>query len=246
MQAVTLLSAWSFDHTYVSTGHALRLALQLRMHQAMGQLQRESEAGSHLPDRELVIASRTWLLLAWLDWQVSLGSGRPLNPHHEDGPLTEAKYTALLEHPASLPGDIKLASNNILMYHMHAISEATFDPPSSTLSFVRETNARLQNWCALDLFVLKMPKWGTLTERLVNWHRCESWRSAMEEGNAIFHRSSITRQLHAAKTFLAARALENSSQLTGDEVQELADLSIEACLAVSQMRRTLDCPSTCC
>lgn len=147
VQAVTLLSAWSFDHTYISTGHALRLALQLRMHQALGQLQKAaSEPGDQLPDRELVVAARTWLLLAWLDWQVSLGSGRPLNPHQEDGPLTEAKYNALLEHPASLPGDIKLASNNILMYHMHAISEATFDPPSETVNFVKETNARLQNW----------------------------------------------------------------------------------------------------
>lgn len=116
VQAITLLSAWSFDHTYVSTGHALRLAIQLRMHQALGQLQRMSDLPeAPLPDREIVIAARTWLLLGWLDWQVSLGTGRPLSPHHEDGPLTEAKYNALLEHPSSLSGDIKLVSNNILM-----------------------------------------------------------------------------------------------------------------------------------
>lgn len=56
----------------------------------------------------------------------------------------------------------------------------------------------------------------------------------MEEGNAIFHRSSITRQLHAAKTFLAARALENSALLDQEDLKELADLSFEACLAVSR------------
>lgn len=93
------------------------------MHQALGQLQRMSaEQDAPLPDREVVIAARTWLLLGWLDWQVSLGTGRPLNPHHEDGPLTSAKYNALLEHPASLSGDIKLVSNNILMVKLSSLA----------------------------------------------------------------------------------------------------------------------------
>lgn len=29
---------------------------------------------------------------------------------------------------------------------MHAISEATFDPPSETLQFVKETNVQLEDW----------------------------------------------------------------------------------------------------
>lgn len=91
---------------------------------------------------------------------------------------------------------------------MHAISEATFGDPSETLHFVQETNARLEAWY-------------------------DSWNQAFEMRRATFHQSSIKRQLYEAKTFLAARALENSSGMPPEDFKELVDLSVSACLAVS-------------
>ncbi|KAF5323314.1 hypothetical protein D9611_005748 [Ephemerocybe angulata] len=108
VQAMILVSGWS-DNGWLSGGHAVRMAMELSMHQAWPRLLERMMGGGSAPDqdRELVIASRIWFCLYLFEHQLSYGTGRPA-VMKDDESIQDCRQ--LLRHPLAIDDDMRLVS----------------------------------------------------------------------------------------------------------------------------------------
>ncbi|TFK30814.1 hypothetical protein FA15DRAFT_662869 [Coprinopsis marcescibilis] len=108
VQAMVLISGWS-DNGWLSGGHAVRMAMELSMHQAWPKLRKKINANkvNNDEDRELVIAARTWFCLYLFEHQLSYGTGRPA-VMKDDESVQDCHL--LLRHPLMIDDDMRLVS----------------------------------------------------------------------------------------------------------------------------------------
>ncbi|KAF8349737.1 hypothetical protein F5887DRAFT_1059004 [Amanita rubescens] len=113
VQSMILVAGWS-DNGWLSGGHAVRMAMELSMHKAWPRLYRRMQNKKSDPkeDKELVIATRTWLCLYLFEHQLSYGTGRPA-VLKEDESIQDCRF--FLQHPLAIEDDMRLVSTVELM-----------------------------------------------------------------------------------------------------------------------------------
>ncbi|KAI9461022.1 hypothetical protein BJY52DRAFT_1117821 [Lactarius psammicola] len=216
VQAMILVSGWS-DNGWLSGGHAVRMALELSLHNAWPKLLRrmQSNKASDGPeDRELIIASRTWFCLYLFEHQMSYGTGRPAILK-DDESIWQCRL--LLRHPLALEDDMRLVSmvelmsireritNHLLPFGHGPVDERTFD-------VLRNAYAEFKHWY-------------------------EIWDQAFSQKyeDAAFYRQSLQIQQLHAELFHSATALRG---INGPEdVQKMPASQREVAIKSIQIAR---------
>ncbi|PPQ67094.1 hypothetical protein CVT25_005695 [Psilocybe cyanescens] len=143
-----MISGWS-DNGWLSGGHAVRMAMELSMHQAWPRLHRRMNANKFdaIADRDLVIASRTWFCLYLFEHQLSYGTGRPA-VLKDDESIKDCRY--LLNHPLAIEDDMRLVSTVELIAIRERVHNALapFEGPVLPEHFdeLHRANADFTHW----------------------------------------------------------------------------------------------------
>lgn len=156
-----------FSNGYLATCHALRMGFELGLHRALEKLLESGKERSQEEERDLVVSARVYLGLVWLDFVISIGSGRP-HLYDEDSVSTE-KLDCFLRfvlpspsafetgtatdspfwhrHPFSVASDKVLAAN-IELIGCRTRTERGFGATSGprVADFVRRASRDLQSW----------------------------------------------------------------------------------------------------
>jgi len=226
VQAMILVSGWS-DNGWLSCGHAVRMAMELSMHQAWPELLKRMKAGkttSTSKDRELVIASRIWFCLYLFEHQMSYGSGRPAILK-DDESIWGARM--FLQHPLAIEDDMRLVSTLELMAirervnnNLHPIDRPVDD---HTFNVLREADGEFNNWYS-------------------TWDRAFSQKYE----DAAFYRQSLQIQHIHAELFHNATALRGINGPT--DVQQMPPAQREVAvrsilIALKGLDMTVNSPS---
>ncbi|KAH8119924.1 hypothetical protein DFH11DRAFT_1557314 [Phellopilus nigrolimitatus] len=148
VQAMILVSGWS-DNGWLSGGHAVRMAVELSMHQAWPRLMKRIESGKAsdlAEDRKLITAARVWFCLYLFEHQMSYGTGRPAILK-DDESIWGSRL--LLKHPLAIQDDMRLCSTLELMAIRERIhNKLSPDHPvdDQTFAILREADAEFRNW----------------------------------------------------------------------------------------------------
>ncbi|KAK2461628.1 hypothetical protein APHAL10511_006091 [Amanita phalloides] len=148
VQSMILVAGWS-DNGWLSGGHAVRMALELSMHKAWPRLYRRMQNKKADPkdDKELVIATRTWLCLYLFEHQLSYGTGRPA-VLKEDESIHDCRY--FLQHPLAIEDDMRLVSTVELMIHRERLHNAMspYERPvnDEDLAHLRQFDGEFRKW----------------------------------------------------------------------------------------------------
>lgn len=172
-----LVSGWS-DNGWLSGGHAVRMAVELSMHQAWPKLYKRivsGKASDSNEDRRLISAARVWFCLYLFEHQMSYGTGRPAILKDD-----ESIYASrvLLKHPLAIQDDMRLCSTVELMAIRERIhNKLSPDHPidENTFTILREADAEFRNWFSV-------------------WDAAFSQRY---EDAAFYRQSLLIQQLHA-------------------------------------------------
>ncbi|TDL28198.1 hypothetical protein BD410DRAFT_739738 [Rickenella mellea] len=149
VQAMILVSGWS-DNGWLSGGHAVRMAVELSMHQAWPKLLKRIEggkAGKGPEDRKLITAARTWFCLYLFEHQMSYGTGRPAILK-DDESIWGSRL--LLKHPLAIEDDMRLCSTVELMAireRVHGrLSPVDRPVDEQTFTVLRDADIEFRNW----------------------------------------------------------------------------------------------------
>ncbi|ORX39923.1 hypothetical protein BD324DRAFT_615541 [Kockovaella imperatae] len=152
VQAMSLLATFS-DRGWLPGGHAVRLALDMGLDQAFGQLLRTGMGlGKSRPqletERHLVVQSRVWFCLYLFEHQMAYGNGRPAILR-EDESIKSCRR--LLEHPLSIASDARLVSMVELTalrapLHSEIISSLHSSATESILNYLIAANNDFEAW----------------------------------------------------------------------------------------------------
>ncbi|KAF8634474.1 hypothetical protein AX15_000914 [Amanita polypyramis BW_CC] len=148
VQSMILIAGWS-DNGWLSGGHAVRMAIELSMHKAWPRLYRrmQSKKADLKEDKELVIATRTWLCLFLFEHQLSYGTGRPA-VLKEDESIQDCRY--FVQHPLAIEDDMRLVSTVELMVLRERLHNAM--PPfersvsDDDLAHLRHFDGEFRKW----------------------------------------------------------------------------------------------------
>ncbi|KAF9508244.1 hypothetical protein BS47DRAFT_1303052, partial [Hydnum rufescens UP504] len=194
IQATIIIAGWSDDGGWLSLGHAVRMAFEISMHKTWPKLLRRIKTRKTRGDsdeRELVISTRTWFCLYIFEHQLSFGTGRPAILH-EDESIKECR--AFLDHPLTIPDDIRLVS----MVELAIIRERLHHSLSSTSAGATSASS--------DVYAIL----NRAKEEFQGWF--QSWddefsRRQVEPGYQNFQRESLEVQRYFAELFHNATAL---------------------------------------
>ncbi|KAM6498448.1 hypothetical protein JOM56_006396, partial [Amanita muscaria] len=148
VQSMIVVAGWS-DNGWLSGGHAVRMAIELSMHKAWPRLYRrmQNKKADLKEDKELVIATRTWLCLFLFEHQLSYGTGRPA-VLKDDESIQDCRY--FLQHPLAIEDDMRLVSTVELMVLREKLHDAMapFDKPVSDedLDILRRFDGDFKTW----------------------------------------------------------------------------------------------------
>jgi hypothetical protein len=150
IQAMILVSGWS-DNGWLSGGHAVRMAMELSLHEAwpklLRRMQNRAKGWDGSEDHDLVIASRTWFCLYLFEHQMSYGTGRPAILK-DDGSIWQCRL--LLQHPLAIEDDMRLVSTVELMTIRESVHNklSPFDRPvdEATFDVLRQADMEFHNW----------------------------------------------------------------------------------------------------
>ncbi|KDE05834.1 hypothetical protein MVLG_03778 [Microbotryum lychnidis-dioicae p1A1 Lamole] len=198
IQAMVVTSGWSSEG-FLSGGLALRMAVELDVHKVFRRLAaRRAQHADPNEERSLVAAARLYASLFVLDFQTSIGAGRPPMLRAEQEHSLTMFRTLLLDHPLSVKTDARVVSTAEMLMHQARITDA-----------LREQDPNKGD-AALDMLLKGRSD-------LEGWYNewCEIMRQRHPE--EPFYRLSLDIQLQFATLFtstIVLRGCQSFSRLT--------------------------------
>ncbi|WVQ82646.1 hypothetical protein IAT38_004778 [Cryptococcus sp. DSM 104549] len=147
VQGMILLASWG-ETFWRPGGHAVRMALDLGLYRCMSHLV-ESGMGAGKTAQELeaerpvVVGARIWLTLFKSEYEMSFAYGRPVMFLAQDLPVKDARR--LLDHPLSLPTDIRLVSTCESLSYRLPLHQPFALAPTNVADPIPDMDEKLRN-----------------------------------------------------------------------------------------------------
>ncbi len=222
VQAMILIAAFN-DTGWVPANYAGLLAIDMGLNKCFSKLLQTGVGSKKSSDaledeRDLVVGSRCWLCLYMIEHQMAFGTGRPALLR-EDECVTKCRL--LLQHPLSIPSDVRLVSTVELMAlraPLHVLLTNSPDEPVDQATVIRLQQANAD-----------FDRWQTY------WDRVLADKFGIDTGD--FYRESLATQREYSSLFINSQLLRGVREAA--DVKRMPDDKRE--LAMKAMKNAQNC-----
>lgn len=226
IRALAIGAFWLSDLSWQLSGHAVRVATEINLHQSVQKLLRGK--------RSYFKGAQIWYLLYVCDHHFSIAYGRP-PVIHEDYSIKN--YERFLESPQAGPGDLRLIAQvalfQILTRAYHAFGSDIEQPLSEAdFSALRAFNIEVEQWRQLW-----QPRLGTFELQTLILNRSNETDIADSPYVGSYPSKGVVIHYHFAKfqlNSLSLRAVTANTNLSLDRM-ETANIAISSAVATLNM-----------